>query len=260
MASSFGAGLVLCGLPVIAIGLHPSPVPTIALLVVLGVGVTVVDFSAVTLLQRAIHEQVLAKVFSVLQSLFVGSIGLGAALAPILVSWLGIRGALLATGVVLPVLALLVWRRLSPLDEADIVGDEVVELLRAVPVFQPLELPVLERLARAVRPVGAEPGKTVIAEGEPGDLYYVVRQGELDVLAEGLPLRRLGRGSGFGEIALLRSVPRTATVVAVTPVELYALEREHFLDAVNGSHGSRQAAELVVDSRLGSLRAGLASV
>jgi hypothetical protein len=192
--------------------------------------------------------------------MFVGSIGLGAALAPILVSWFGIRGALLATGIVLPVLALLVWGRLSPLDTAGVVGDEVVELLRTVPVFQPLELPVLERLARDVVPVEVPAGETVIAEGETGQLYYVVREGDLDVSIEGLPLRRLSAGSGFGEIALLRSVPRTATVVAVTDAKLYSLDREHFLEAVNGSQGSREAAELVVDSRLGSLRAGLASV
>jgi MFS family permease len=111
MASAFGAGLVLCGVPLVLIGLRPSTGLAFVLLAVLGIGVTIVDFSAVTLLQRAIDDEVLAKVFSVLQSLFVGSIGLGAALAPILVSALGIRGALLASGVVLPVLAAILWRR-----------------------------------------------------------------------------------------------------------------------------------------------------
>ena len=121
-------------------------------------------------------------------------------------------------------------------------------------------MPTIERLARAVLPVDVAAGATVIAEGEPGDLYYVVRGGELDVSIEGIPILRLGPGSGFGEIALLRSVPRTATVVAASDARLYALERDHFLDAVNGSHASREAADLVVDSRLGSLRAGLASL
>jgi MFS family permease len=259
MASSFGAGLVLCGIPLIAIGLHPSPAPTIFLLAVLGVGVTIVDFSAVTLLQRAIHEEVLAKVFSVLQSLFVGSIGLGAALAPILVSWIGVRGALLATGVVLPVLAAVLWRRLKPLDGSNLVSDEMVELFRSVPIFQPLELPVLERLARASLPVTADPGQKVVSEGEHGDRYYVIRDGELAVSTDGERVRTLGRGDGFGEIALLRDVPRTATVTATRSSRLLALEREHFLDAVNGSQLSKDAADLVIDVRLGSLRAGLAT-
>jgi hypothetical protein len=260
MASSFGAGLILCGVPLVVIGLHPSPAPTVLLLAVLGVGVTIVDFSAVTLLQRAIHEDVLAKVFSVLQSLFVGSIGLGAALAPLLVAWIGIRGALLASGIVLPVLAAVLWRRLSPLDASDLVADDVVNLLRAVSIFQPLELPVLERLARAVIPVDVPAGEIVIAEGAHGDRYYVVRDGELLVTTGDMPVRQLRSGDGFGEIALLRDVPRTATVAATRDSALFALDRKHFLVAVNGSQLSRDAAELVIDVRLNSLRAGLATV
>ena len=128
IASGFGVGLVLCGVPIVLIGVHPATLPALALLAVLGIGVTIVDFSAVTLLQRAIHENVLAKVFTVLQSLFVGSLGLGAALAPILVSSLGIRGALLASGMVLPVLAAVLWSRLLPLNAYDAIADGIVDL------------------------------------------------------------------------------------------------------------------------------------
>jgi hypothetical protein len=260
MASAFGAGLVLCGAPLILIGARPSTGLAVVLLAVLGVGVTIVDFSAVTLLQRAINDEVLAKVFSVLQSLFVGSIGLGAALAPILVSAIGVRGALLASGIVLPLLAGILWRRLAPLDELHLVGDELVTLLRAVPIFGPLELPTLERLARSAVPVSAPGGETVVAEGDHGDRYYVIRSGELQVSAGGEDLRVLGDGDGFGEIALLRDVPRTATVTALRRSDLLAIDREDFLEAVNGSPSSREAADLVIDVRLGSLRSGLATV
>jgi MFS family permease len=260
IASAFGAGLVLCGVPLILIGLRPSAASAVILLAVLGIGVTIVDFTAVTLLQRAIHDEVLAKVFSVLQSLFVGSIGLGAAIAPILVAWIGIRGALLASGIVLPVLTAVLWRRLSPLDTSGVVPDDVIEAFRAVSIFAPLELPALERLALAAVPVPAAAGAKVVSEGEHGDRFYVVREGELEVTVKGTPIRRLGPGDGFGEIALLRDVPRTATVAAVSPCRLLALDREHFLDAVNGSAPSKAAAEYVVDTRLGSLRAGLATV
>jgi hypothetical protein len=260
MATAFGAGLVLCGAPLIVIGLRPSTGLAVVLLAVLGIGVTIVDFSAVTLLQRAISDEVLAKVFSVLQSLFVGSIGLGAALAPILVSAIGIRGALLASGLVLPLLAGLLWRRLAPLDELHLVGDELVSFLRAIPIFEPLELPAIERLARAAVPVSAPGGQAVVTEGEHGDRYYVVRSGELQVSKGGEDLRVLGDGDGFGEIALLRDVPRTATVTALRRSDLLAIDREDFLDAVNGSPSSREAADLVIDVRLGSLRSGLATV
>ena len=260
IASGFGVGLVPCGVPLVLIAAHPSTVPAIILLAVLGVGVTIVDFSAVTLLQRAIHEDALAKAFSVLQSLFVGSLGLGAALAPLLVSWLGIRGALLASGVVLPLLVTLLWGRLLRLDSSGLHADDAVSLLRSVPIFAPLELASLERLARTAIPVEFEAGRTIVAEGEIGDRYYVIRDGELEVSAGGVPLRVLGGGEGFGEIALLREVPRTATVVALSDAKLLALDREHFLDAVNGSPSSREAADTMIDMRLGSLRAGLGTV
>ncbi|HEX4520500.1 MAG TPA: MFS transporter [Gaiellaceae bacterium] len=260
MASGFGLGLVLCGFPLILIGVAPSVVPTILLLAILGIGVTIVDFSAVTLLQRAIHEDALAKVFSVLQSCFVVSIGLGAALAPVLVAWIGIRGALLASGAVLPVLVVLLWSRLVPLDTSEVLSDEIVNLLRSLPIFAPLELPALERLARAASSVAVRAGETVIAEGEQGDRYYAIRDGEFDVFVAGALASQLGRGEGFGEIALLRDVPRTATVTARTDARLYALERELFLEAVSQSPPSADAAENVIDMRLGSLRAGLATV
>ena len=148
IASGFGIGLVLCGVPLVLIAAHPSTIPAILLLAVLGVGVTIVDFSAVTLLQRVIHEDALAKAFSVLQSLFVGSLGLGAALAPLLVSWLGIRGALLASGIVLPLLVAVLWGRLLRLDSSGLLADDAVNLLRSVSIFAPLEL----REPRAARP------------------------------------------------------------------------------------------------------------
>jgi hypothetical protein len=260
MASAFGAGLVLCGVPLILIGLRPSTGLAVALLAVLGVGVTIVDFSAVTLLQRAINDEVLAKVFSVLQSLFVGSIGLGAALAPILVSAIGIRGALLASGIVLPVLAAILWRRLAPIDELHLVGEELVALLRSVAIFEPLELPTLERLARAAVPLSVQGREAVVTEGERGDRFYVIRDGELEVTVAGEPVRVLGTGDGFGEIALLRDVPRTATVTALRRSDLLGIDRDDFLEAVNGSSSSREAADLVIDVRLGSLRSGLATV
>ncbi len=208
----------------------------------------------------ATYVGVLAKVFSVLQSCFVVSIGLGAALAPVLVAWIGIRGALLASGAVLPVLVILLWSRLVPLDTSELQSEEVVNLLRSLPIFAPLELPALERLARAVVGVAAEAGETVIAEGEHGDRYYAIRDGEFEVSIAGEIVSRLGPGEGFGEIALLRDVPCTATVTARSAARLYALEREQFLEAVSQSPPSADAAENVIDMRLGSLRAGLATL
>ena len=147
-----------------------------------------------------------------------------------------------------------------PLDTSDVVAEEAVEILRSVTIFAPLELAALERLALALVPVECNAGDTLVAEGGHGDRYYVIRQGTFEVTVAGEPMRQLGPGEGFGEIALLRDVPRTATVAALTQGRLYTLDREHFLDAVQGSPSSAAAADTLIDMRLGSLRAGLAIV
>jgi hypothetical protein len=260
IASDLGVGLVLCGAPIILVAAIPGTVLTLFGLAVLGTGITIVDFAAVTLLQRAIPDNVLARVFSLLQSVFVGTIGLGALLAPLLVSQLGIRGALLTSGAVLPILTALLWRRLTSLDAGYSATDDAVSLLRSMPIFAPLDLPTLERLARALVPVVLHSADVVIRQGDEGDRYYVVVEGEVEVTADGHRLRTLGAGDGFGEIALLRDEPRTATVTALGPGLLYALDREPFLDAVSGNPSSQRAADTLIDMRLGSLRAGLASL
>jgi CRP-like cAMP-binding protein len=110
---------------------------------------------------------------------------------------------------------------------------------------------VVEQLAARLVPVQARAGEEIIRRGDQGDRFYVVGSGEVEVLLDGQPPRREGPGSYFGEIALLRDVPRTATVRAATDVELFALDRDDFLPAVTGHGGSSEAAEAVIGSRLG---------
>ena len=90
----------------------------------------------------------------------------------------------------------------------------------------------------------------VIREGDDGDLFYVVLEGSLRVTQGGRELRTLGAGAGFGEIALLRDTPRTATVTATTDVALGAVDRDDFLLAVTGQPAARGKAEGVVDRYL----------
>jgi MFS family permease len=260
LASDFGLGLVLWGVPIALIGVWPHEAPVLVLLGLLGVGNTLVDVAALTLLQRAAPDEVLARVFGVIESLLVGAIGLGAIVAPLLISGLGIRGALIATGSVLPVLAALVWRRLVRIDSEVAVPERQLALLRALPIFAPLPAATLEHLAGSLRARRVSPGEQIIREGEPGDRFYVVAAGEVEVSANGQPLGTLGPGEAFGEIALLREVPRTATVVARREAELYSLDRDEFVTAVTGHPESREAADAVIGARLGSLRTGMASI
>lgn len=246
LAFDFGTGLLLWGIPFVVLGIWPSTVVALAMMGVLGIGNTLVDVAGLTLLQRNAPADVRSRVFGVLEALFAATIGTGAIVAPLLVSVLGVRGALVVTGLFLPILTALCWRKLTALDEA---SPEHLELLRRVPIFAPLPPPALERLARSLEPVRLDAGDVLFEAGDDGDRFYVVERGELAVeLPTGPQLE--GPGRWVGEIALLRDVPRTATVRAVTDASLLALDRDEFLTAVTGHAPAHSAANEIVSERL----------
>jgi MFS family permease len=259
LASPFGLGIVLWGVPIALIGLWPEPLPALLLLGLLGVGNTVVDVAGLTLLQRAVPDAILARVFGVLESLAVATIGLGAILAPLLVEVFGARPAMVITGALLPAVTALFWRRLTSIDE-DSEPAAQLELLRSLPLFHPLPPATIEQLAASLVPVRVAAGQDVFRQGESGDRFYVIDSGEAVVSVDGETVNRLGRGGYFGEIALLRDVPRTATVTAETELSLVALERDEFIAAVTGHAPCAEVADAVIASRLGGLRPGVASV
>ena len=260
LASPFGIGLVLWGVPLALIGVFPDPPIALVLLAVIGVGNTIVDVAALTLLQRAVPDEVLARVFGVLETLIVATLGLGAVLAPLLIETFGIRGALIATGALLPVLAALFWRRLSSVDAAAAVPEKELELLRSIPFFAPLPAATIERLASRLSRFEFEPGVQIFRQDDRGDRFYVLGEGDVEVSVDGRRATTLGPGGYFGEIALLRDVPRTASVTALSAVEAYALERDDFIAAVTGHAPSAEAADAVVGTRLGAVRTGMAPV
>jgi predicted MFS family arabinose efflux permease len=246
LASDFGIGLLLWGIPFLIMGVWPNKYVALAMLGVLGIGNTLVDVSGFTLLQRAAPDEVRSRVFGVFESMVAGTIGLGAILAPLLISLVGIRAALIATGAFLPVIAGLLWRNLTSLDAGD---PAHLELLRQVPLFSPLPPAQVERLARSVTPVRLAAGEVLFSAGDTGDRFYVVESGELSVdLATGEKVE--GPGAYVGEIALLRDVPRTATVRARTDATLLALERDEFLSVVTGYERASEAAHGIASERL----------
>jgi cyclic nucleotide-binding protein len=179
----------------------------------------------------------------------MAGLAIGSGAAALFVAVAGDRGAFVCLAALLPVAVLLVLRHVLAADSA---ARPVVEIarLRALPLFAPLGAPALEGLARSVVPVEAAPGSVVVREGEPGDRFYVVADGELGVSVGGKEVVTLSRGDCFGEIALLRAVPRTATVEARTRVLLDALDREMFLAAVTGFAPTARAADELVRARL----------
>ena len=164
------------------------------------------------------------------------------------------------TGAVLPVLAVPAWRSLRRIDDQLAAPGRALDLLRRIPIFRPLPPATIEQLASHVVPVRVAAGDVVIRQGEAGDRFYVVAHGEVEVDVDGRGGEVLGEGDYFGEIALLRDVPRTATVRARTDAELLALDRDEFLGAVTGSAESADAAHAVAAARLSSLRPSVASV
>jgi MFS family permease len=254
LSTAFGVGMLLWGAPIALVPAWPDLAGVVLLLAVVGFANTVGDVAGMTLLQRAVPDAVLARVFGVLETVLLASVAIGAVLAPALVGALGLKGALVATGVLLPVLTLAGWRRLAQIDATAEVPEARLALLRAVPFLAPLPPPALEHLAGAAVPVAVAAGDAVFREGDPGDRFYVVEAGEVEISAGGRAIRMLGPGESFGEIALLRDVPRTATVLAVAGCALLALERDEFLGAVTGHAPSAAAADAVVVSRLGLAR------
>jgi Cyclic nucleotide-binding domain/Major Facilitator Superfamily len=236
----------------LVLGLHASVAAAVGLLVAAGVAYMVFDVAGRTLLQRAAPADIVSRVFGLMEA--VGAIGLaaGSGFVPMIVTAVGVEAAVVATGVVLPVALLLCGRALLHVDEHATVPVVEIALLRCVPFLQALPAPELESLARSLVPVDAEAGQVLTAEGDVGDRFYVIAEGEVDTFTNGERLRRLGRGEGFGEIALLQDVPRTATCIAVGQTRLYALERDPFIAAVTGHRRSRSLAGRLVDRRLAS--------
>jgi MFS family permease len=257
LAGDFGLGVLLFGIPLALVPAWRNLGFALVLLGIVGVGNTLADVSGMTLLQRAAPDRVLSRVFGALESILLLTVGLGAVVAPALVSALGARGALVVSGLLLPALVVPAWSLLRRIDREAVVPVDRVELLRAVSFLAPLPEATLERLALAAVEERAVAGAEVVRQGGRGDRFYVVVSGSLDVLVAGAEVGRLEPGDSFGEIALLRDVPRTATVKARTDAVLLTLGREDFVPAVSGYAPSRASADAVIGLRLVPRPAGI---
>jgi hypothetical protein len=250
LAGPFGAGLLLWGGALAAIGLLALPLVALVLLAVAGMGRVVMDVAGRTLLQRVSPDVLLSRVFGVLEGIDNGSLAIGSLVAPTLLAVAGTRGAFIAAGLALITFTALSWRRLLRTDAAGTVRPRELAALLQVPFFAPLAGPALERLAATLIPVSVRPGAAIITQGHAGDRFYIIGSGTVQVTVDGVPVRTIGPGGSFGEIALLRDVPRTASVSAITPVELLALDRHHFVETVTGQPVAVEAAEAVIHAHL----------
>jgi MFS family permease len=250
LAGGLALGFLLSSVPLALCAAVSSLPPTLLLVGVLGAGAIFCQVNSVTLIQRSAENEVMGRVFAFLGSLTLAGLAIGSVLAPALVSWLGARGALIAAGSVLPVLLVGLWPSLRRIDDEAVIAEEPLALLRKIEIFAELPEPVLERLAAAATPVSVEAGQVVVSRGEVGNHFYAIAGGTAVVEREDGTTRELGPGDFFGEVALLRDVPRTATVRALEPLRLFAVERDEFLTAVIGHAPTMATADNVVMTRL----------
>jgi MFS family permease len=249
LAVVFGVALVFWGLPIALMAPSSFLVTALLLLAVVGAANSIEDVAAFTLLQRIVPDEVLARVLGAIWGLAMGGVALGSIFAPAVVSLLGPQAALVVVGMILPVLALLAWSRLVAMDRAAPCPTDELAVIDGVPMFAPLSLAAREQLATALAPMSIPAGDVVIRANDPGERFYIVADGEFEIRAGGARVAAHA-GDHFGEIALLRDVPRTATVRAVVDSDLYALERGDFLAAACGHLDVRAAGEGVVAERL----------
>jgi MFS family permease len=224
------------------------------LLAATGLAGSIFDVSGRTLLQRSAPSDAVAGLFSVLEALMDLGIVLGAVLVQVTITLGGIRAALLAPAVAAGFVMLVLWTRLRRLDQAGVVPHMEVRLLRAIPIFAVLPAPTIEGIARELEAVSVPRGATLFHEGDPGDRYYAVSEGALEITRRGVVVRTVSRGQGFGEIALIRDVPRSATVTAVSDARLYALRKDLFLQTVTGHAAAARVTGQIIAGHVGEGR------
>ena len=248
LAVPFGLSLVFWGVPIALLAPQPYFGAAIVLLAVVGAANSVEDVAVFTLLQRLVPNRVLTRVFGLTWAIAMGGVAIGSIAAPAIVNAIGARPAFLLVGSILPLLALVTYPKLADIDRT-VVPSPQLELVDGMPMFAPLAIATKEQVAACLLPVSVPAGDVVIRAGDRGDRFYIVSEGELDIDAGGRHATAHA-ADYFGEIALLRDVPRTATVTATVDSKLYALLRDDFLSAVTGHSGAHAAGEEIASARL----------
>jgi hypothetical protein len=243
LAGPLVLGAVGAGVAFALAGQAQLPVVALALVAVCGAGIRFYDVASRTFIQRLLPDHLLTAMFGLQEAFAMTAIALGTLAAPALVGLLGAQAAFLVAGCFLPATAVASYGVLRRLDAEATVPADVLALLMPIPVFAVLAPRVVERLARDAVAEEVRAGECVVRQGDAGTRFYVIASGTVRVDIDGAQVRELRAGDWFGEIALLRSVPRTATITATTEVSLWGVDRDSFLTAVTAVRRSLELAD-----------------
>jgi MFS family permease len=249
VAQDFNVGVLLWALPLLLVTIWPSPVTVFASVALLGIANPLVDVNFDTIVQRLTPDAVLGRVFGSLEACLIATMALGSFVMPLLLHVWSLRTALAVVGLGVTAMTLPFLPRMRRLDTR-LTAPAGLELLRRIPMFVPLTPATVEGLARKLVTVSFAAGEMVLQQGEESDRFFVIESGLVEVSRSGAVLRREGPGDFFGEIGLLRDVPRTATITATEDTVLLTLGREDFLAAVTGQREATLAADDIVSRRL----------
>jgi MFS family permease len=246
---AIAGGSLLVGIATMIPGIWPVTIAAFVAWAGIGIGYNFAEVAAKTLLQRLASDETLGRVLSALETGRLTAMALGSIGATAIVELTGVRNSLILLALVPPIFTMLCWARLRALEIGAPVAEEHYRLLRENSIFAPLPIATVERLSHDLATLEVGPGEDVIVQGDIGDRFYLIDQGQVEVLENGDFRRTEGRGESFGEIALLRQVPRTATVRATEATRLLVLGRDQFLTAVTGHSRSHQLAHIVAEDR-----------
>jgi CRP-like cAMP-binding protein len=232
---------VACGIPLVIIAGVPVLYVALFFVAAWGVGMAVADVATFSLLYRLLDTPLLPRVTGAIESAKLALEGLGALVGPILASMLGIRWALIIAGLPLPAVVLVGRKLLHRLDDTASERTRILALLHGVPFLETLDMAALESLAGRVAQLSVPAGSDIVRQGEDGDRFYVVKSGIADVIVDGFCVGSVAGGGYFGERALLRNVPRMATVRSREPMDLLVLPQVDFVTALTGQVGAGTA-------------------
>lgn len=240
-------GSLMLSLPLLAMGETSLLIAVLALSAVLGAGNGMIEIGTQTLLQRSCTETMTSRAYGALDSTALAAAALGAALTGAVIDG-DLTVTLISIGLIGAVVLLGGSIRLRSTERSIRSADpELVVALRSVSFLSSLPQPTLEHLARTSERRVVPAGVGIVIEGEPGDEFFLLRSGAVDISIGARVINQLSAPASFGEIALLRDVVRTATVTTAQASELVVIGQDEFLDAVCRTATSNRGALEVSD-------------